>query len=75
MGDRKTITYTFGGPEALSQYEEMVQKIVREDTGAFVWPATTTLLPKNFPPPVTEETIVKLRELHGVVVEEIQDQD
>ncbi|KAI8725598.1 hypothetical protein NCS52_00131300 [Fusarium sp. LHS14.1] len=71
MTDRKSITYTF---ELMEQYKDSNQTatdIVKGDTGAEHWKATRTMIPTYYPPPMTLQAIDKLKEIKGVVVEDL----
>ncbi|WYZ39658.1 hypothetical protein EsH8_III_001572 [Colletotrichum jinshuiense] len=71
MADRKTVTYTFNGLEDWEKHNQTVTKIIKEDTGAEHWRANRALPPVSHPPPLSFGAIDKLKDLQGVVVEDV----
>ncbi|KPM41427.1 hypothetical protein AK830_g5151 [Neonectria ditissima] len=71
MADRKKVSYTFKQLEDWQKHNQTVILIVKEDTGVEHWISNRSLPPTSFPPPLSLEGIDKLKELDGVVVEDI----
>ncbi|WAO90002.1 Hypothetical protein NCS54_00740800 [Fusarium falciforme] len=74
MADRKSITYTFELMDDYKQSNDTVTNIVKEDTGAEHWKSTRTMIPTCYPPPMTLQAIEKLKEIKGVVVEDLPEE-
>ncbi|KAF5667293.1 succinyl-:3-ketoacid-coenzyme a mitochondrial precursor [Fusarium heterosporum] len=74
MAERKSITYTFERYEDWQESLESTNNIVKEDTGAEFWKSTRSMPPKCFPPPMTQEAIAKLKEVKGLVVEDLPEE-
>ncbi|KAJ3525335.1 hypothetical protein NM208_g11686 [Fusarium decemcellulare] len=71
MGDRVTIQYSFGSAEEWQESKGPLKEIIQQDTGAEVWVETRSMPPIGSPPPVTRETVEKLKALPGVNVTEL----
>ncbi|UPL00488.1 hypothetical protein LCI18_011422 [Fusarium solani-melongenae] len=74
MADRKSITYTFELMDDYKESNQTVTDIVKEDTGAENWKSTRTMIPTCYPPPMTLQAIDKLKEIKGVVVEDLAEE-
>ncbi|RAL10040.1 uncharacterized protein BO97DRAFT_426820 [Aspergillus homomorphus CBS 101889] len=68
MPDRQRIYYTFDSAESYMHLQDQVVKIIQEDTGKEFWICNRALPPSCYPPPLTTDTIDKLKELDGVKV-------
>ncbi|RMJ20127.1 hypothetical protein CDV36_000213 [Fusarium kuroshium] len=74
MADRKSITYTFDLMDDYKLSNDTATNIVKEDTGAEHWKATRTMIPTYFPPPMTLQAIEKLKEIKGLVVDDVPEE-
>ena len=72
MANRKSVTYTFQGTDEYEKQNSTVTSIVKEDTGVEYWRMNRMLPPTAHPPPLTIGAIDKLKNLEGVIVEEVQ---
>ncbi|KAF9777100.1 hypothetical protein IL306_004612 [Fusarium sp. DS 682] len=75
MADRKAIFYEFEKLEDYQQRNETVVGIVKKDTGAESWRQTRTIPPTSYPPPMTLDAIEKLKEIKGVIVEDVPSEE
>ncbi|KAI9152318.1 putative succinyl-CoA:3-ketoacid-coenzyme A mitochondrial precursor [Paramyrothecium foliicola] len=73
MSDRKSITYTFENTDDYEKQNGTVTSIVKEDTGVENWRMNRMLPPTAHPPPLTVGAIDKLKDLDGVIVENVVD--
>ncbi|KAJ3539376.1 hypothetical protein NM208_g5517 [Fusarium decemcellulare] len=75
MTDRKKIRYFYRGVEEYEKQEGQVKEIIQKDTGEHVWMENMSLPPIGYPPPLTTESIEKLKGLEGVMVDEVDNND
>ncbi|KAE8372166.1 hypothetical protein BDV26DRAFT_298116 [Aspergillus bertholletiae] len=74
MSGRKRILYTYKRIEVWEEYDEQARSIIQEDTSTENWICNRALPPTCYPPPLTVESIEKLKNLtNGIVVEEIEE--
>ncbi|CEO59044.1 hypothetical protein PMG11_03733 [Penicillium brasilianum] len=74
MAERKRIHFTYQTVEGYSEFDRTVRQIISEDTGQESWIATRSLPPTNYPPPLTPNSIDRIKNLsEDIVVSEIAD--
>ncbi|KAH7141752.1 hypothetical protein EDB81DRAFT_884816 [Dactylonectria macrodidyma] len=75
MTDRKSVSYTFERPEDFEHSNQPAIDIVVDDTGAKHWMSNRAMPPTSYPPPLTPDAIEKLKNMKGVIVREVSQQD
>ncbi|KAK7414930.1 hypothetical protein QQX98_006255 [Neonectria punicea] len=75
MAGRVRIRYSYKGIDEFEQFQGTLRQIITEDSGSENWIETRSLPPIGFPPPLSAESVEKLKGLDGVNVEELPEDD
>ncbi|KAM0244700.1 hypothetical protein ACHAP5_006043 [Fusarium lateritium] len=73
MSDTVKIRYRYESIEQWEAVQEQLRELIKQDTGEEFWIETKSLPPFGMPPPVTKDCVEKLRQLDGVVVDEVDE--
>ncbi|KAM0418973.1 hypothetical protein ACHAPT_012131 [Fusarium lateritium] len=72
MSDRVQVRYSYKGIEEYEDQRDSLRGIIQQDTGAEDWRETRSMPPIGFPPPLSPDSVKKLKDLDGVNIEELK---
>ncbi|KAJ5392958.1 hypothetical protein N7465_011932 [Penicillium sp. CMV-2018d] len=76
MTDKKRIVYTYGTIEAWEEFDATVQEIIKKETGKDHWIATRSIPPISYPPPLSADSIEKIKNVNDEIrVNEIDEDE